>query len=663
MNLYLLGRPCLRSGIRLGLDRKSAALLALLALEGEQGRGRLAAWLWGDGAGARNSLRQLIFKLPKGLLEGNDPLKLSGSVMLDLTRDLGMEGELLGGFEYPDCPEFGDWLNLERERLRLSRLERLTDRVEQLEGNRDWAATLELARRLVALEPLSEGHYRRLMRVFDALGDRAAAVRTFERCRALLRSELNLEPSLETQRLAVLVARGVCLPGVQLHPELPQRLGDVQAEVRTLLESVRVLDSLLQPDTAFETLHAACAVLVEVEATDELQALVGQLEARATTAQMRAKVAQALAWLHFQRGDFLESEASARTGLTLDIDANLRAALENELAAALLRQDRVAEALEWQARSVQNLEPNSSRYALMLSEYALGLANADRYPEAERAYLEAAALLEHFAAVRQRITLLHNLSMTFKHQGRATAALEPLEIAARLLRDVPGLIDDERYGLANRAEVLLQLSRFEEALDCLARAEELSRRHDLPCSFVHYRRTQVYLLLGDASAAETSLEQALESPGIHARGQGLALLLRARIAALHGLDWHRALEVAEVMLERAGLRAYRARAGLMRADWSEASIGLEQAKTVILLARDLGMGGLELSACAVAVRHARATHVDASREFARAQELLETLEPLDLKRNDVIAMLGHDINPDPSRKSLSVTVPKQITLQ
>ncbi len=641
ITLHLLGRPSLWVGtVTHELERKSAAVLALLALEGEQARARLAAWLWADADGARNSLRQVLFKLPKGIVEGTDPLRLLADVRVDLRADLALEGELLGAFEYWDCPEFSDWLNLERERLALSRLESFALQSERLEVAGQFAPALELARRLVSLEPLSETHHRRVMRLCEATGDRAAAVRAFEDCRTVLRRELNLEPGLETQRLAVLVARGVRLPSVRhVRLEPPERLPDANREVTALLESARVLDSLGRAEAAFETLLAACAVLSEIEATDVLEQLVRQLEVRAGSDELIAKASQARAWLHFQRGEFVAAEGSAGRGLELTKDAELRSGLENELAAALLRQGRVIDALDWQRRAVDTLPPGSLEYAVALSELALSLANADEYLAAEGAYLEADALLEHFGATRHRITLLHNLAMTLKHQGRAGAALEPLEIASRLMAEIPGLIDDERYGYANRAEVLLQLEQFDEALELLTRAERLSLAHNLPYSFVHYRRAQVHLMLGEASAAERDLERATESAGVHARGRGFALLLGARVAALRGQSWQTALATAEAALTRTGSRAYLARAHLLRGAWSEPEAGFAIASRTVIEARELGMGGLEISALSALVKQGRLLGHDVEAELARAGELLETLEPLDFTRAEVLSRL------------------------
>jgi TolB-like protein len=71
-------------------------------------------------------------------------------------------------------------------------LDRLT------EQNAKPEARAAAARRLVNFEPTHEGATRSLMKAFAQMGDRAQAIREFERCRQVLLSVLDLPPSKET---------------------------------------------------------------------------------------------------------------------------------------------------------------------------------------------------------------------------------------------------------------------------------------------------------------------------------------------------------------------------------------------------------------------------------------------------------------------------------
>src|SRR5712672_2701238 len=55
-----------------------------------------------------------------------------------------------------------------------------------------------VARRLINFEPTHEGAVRSLMKAFAQMGDRAQAIREFERCRQVLLTVLDLPPSKET---------------------------------------------------------------------------------------------------------------------------------------------------------------------------------------------------------------------------------------------------------------------------------------------------------------------------------------------------------------------------------------------------------------------------------------------------------------------------------
>jgi DNA-binding SARP family transcriptional activator len=104
------------------------------------------------------------------------------------------QGELLPGF-------YDDWIVLERERLQALFERDMKRLLERLCAEQRWATVLEWSERWIALGQTPEPAYRALMAAYAALGDRAKAVATFERCRAALEHELGVEPSPETQNL------------------------------------------------------------------------------------------------------------------------------------------------------------------------------------------------------------------------------------------------------------------------------------------------------------------------------------------------------------------------------------------------------------------------------------------------------------------------------
>jgi DNA-binding SARP family transcriptional activator len=103
---------------------------------------------------------------------------------------LSLSGELLPGF-------YDEWILTERERLRQLRLQALETLCERLTARGDHGQAVAAGLAAVAGEPLRESAQSLLIKAHLAGGNRAAAIRQFERYREALRLELDLEPSPE----------------------------------------------------------------------------------------------------------------------------------------------------------------------------------------------------------------------------------------------------------------------------------------------------------------------------------------------------------------------------------------------------------------------------------------------------------------------------------
>jgi len=228
-HLLLLGEPrlLLAAGSAHVLERKDAALLAILAVDGATPRGKAAALLWPevDDDAARNNLRQRLHRLRKRaerdiVVSLNDVLRVAEDVGHDLT---GLQarlaedasagtGELLGTFDYGDCIDLNDWVAIAREQWRAARRNALAEIASRLETEGHIALALQYADRLVIDDPLLEHAHRRLMRLHYLRGDRAAALAAFARCRDVLAHQLRAQPARETLELARLVEASGALP-------------------------------------------------------------------------------------------------------------------------------------------------------------------------------------------------------------------------------------------------------------------------------------------------------------------------------------------------------------------------------------------------------------------------------------------------------------------
>jgi DNA-binding SARP family transcriptional activator len=252
LRLAVLGSPEVsHDGSRLTFSlRKALALLLYLAVEGGMHpRSKLAAFLWPDSEpqGARRTLRNAIALL-RSLLADADasacrhthllsehellgldpyaPLELDLDVVQQAwkqTQELSMSpseeqraalvthfqqalalvrGPFLDGFWLGEQAPFDEWAQQQRRQWQV-RLQLLCDRLsswQETTGEQEQArATLT---RWLALDPLQEEAYRRLMRVQLALGDPIAALRVYATCRAQLAKELRVKPAADTVALA-----------------------------------------------------------------------------------------------------------------------------------------------------------------------------------------------------------------------------------------------------------------------------------------------------------------------------------------------------------------------------------------------------------------------------------------------------------------------------
>ncbi|XXF78299.1 BTAD domain-containing putative transcriptional regulator [Myxococcaceae bacterium GXIMD 01537] len=224
-------------GQRVRLERRAAALLAWLALEGPSPKSGLASLLWPDSPPVtmRNNMRQLLrrLRLASGgvdLVEADSERLALGTALrvdvaglkaaaeaqayarvLEAVRPEG-SGAVLAGLDFDDCPELARWLDGARACVegwvRKAREVELERRVS--EGA--LTSALALAEDWVRHEPEAELAGRHLIRLHYLLGDRGAALAAFERLRATLQRELGVTPMPETLALVRGIEKGSQCP-------------------------------------------------------------------------------------------------------------------------------------------------------------------------------------------------------------------------------------------------------------------------------------------------------------------------------------------------------------------------------------------------------------------------------------------------------------------
>ncbi len=215
--------------------RKALALLIYLAMTRQIARREwLASLLWPDAPLSRglSNLRTAIWSLKETL--GDDWALAEGdTVALDpalaLTVDVRQfrallttrteqrescllqalnlyQGDFLTGFTLSGSPEYEDWVYIERENLRGQYGAALDEYIEWLIAKGDPPAALPYARRRVQLDPLNELAQQQLLRLLAWTGQMSAALSHYRAYETLLRSELGIVPSPETEALQRAIA-------------------------------------------------------------------------------------------------------------------------------------------------------------------------------------------------------------------------------------------------------------------------------------------------------------------------------------------------------------------------------------------------------------------------------------------------------------------------
>lgn len=220
------------------LEDKDALLLALLALDGQRSRQQLAALLWPDvpGERARGNLRQRLLRLRRLLGDevviGSHVLMLSPRISVD-ARDISDQlpeaegasfGDLLAGMDTDALDTLGQWLEAARRQHRAKCIDGLLACAGRCADSRDPAGAVAFIERALALEPTDESLHVRLMQAYYELGNRSAALATYERCEQVLADQLGVEPGPQARAL-----KRLALASAPPAPPTSPASGSVQA--------------------------------------------------------------------------------------------------------------------------------------------------------------------------------------------------------------------------------------------------------------------------------------------------------------------------------------------------------------------------------------------------------------------------------------------------
>jgi DNA-binding SARP family transcriptional activator len=242
LRIYLFGKFCVRRNEQVldGFEaRKVQELFCYLLLHRVHSlpRETLASLLWPDTTTiqSKKNLRQTLWQLQSALGSHNE--RVNGRILLvepdwvqlnsqaDIWLDVAefeqvynlvqkTPGQELNGSQAQLLQEtvqfyqgpllegwYQDWCLLERERLQSIYLAMLDKLMSHCEVHHDYETSLLYGMRIMCYDRARERTHRRMMRLYYFLGDRAEALRQYERCAGALEEELGVQPSKSTVAL------------------------------------------------------------------------------------------------------------------------------------------------------------------------------------------------------------------------------------------------------------------------------------------------------------------------------------------------------------------------------------------------------------------------------------------------------------------------------
>ncbi|MGI8773892.1 MAG: BTAD domain-containing putative transcriptional regulator [Actinomycetota bacterium] len=212
--IHLLGKPMVtwegspQTGPK---GQKAWGLLAYLILSGApQPREHLGQLLFGDADDPLRALRwnltelRRVLRAPEGMLHDPvafdlpyayvDALTIVRGTWVEALQAPGLGQPLLGSLPLDTSPAFSAWLLNERRHMRASTLAILREAALNRLASGAAGQAIELAARLVALEPFDETYQALLIRSYATSGDRDGAAKQLAACIELFRKELGVEP-------------------------------------------------------------------------------------------------------------------------------------------------------------------------------------------------------------------------------------------------------------------------------------------------------------------------------------------------------------------------------------------------------------------------------------------------------------------------------------
>lgn len=563
LEIHLLGRPRIEHGAAAApapRGYKAWALLAYLLLsERPPTREELVEQLFGEADDPQGALRWNLSALRRGLpgVElGGDPLRLALPAGTRVDVRTLVEGswvealaiphlgrELLEGMDFSSSPAFDIWLLTQRRHLGAVAEGVLREAALARLARGEAVAAVELAGRLVRLNPLDENFQALLVRSLAASGDGVGAARQVARVRELFRRELGVDPSPAVNAASY---------AAQASPTTAAVSGRVAVEAQLEAGDAAIAAGAL--DAGLQCLRRA---------VDDARS-AGSAELRA-----RALVALGSALVHAARGR--DEEAAAALHEAVEVASGpLAAAACRELGYVEFLRARNERAEAWLARAAELAGEDDRERGHIGTVLGSVLSDAARYPEALAALAEAADRSTAAGDSRRTAYSFAMIGRVHLLRGDLDAAVAELDRALELTR-AERWTAFAPWPLVLRSEADIRVGDTDAAAVGLEHAFALGCQLGDPCWEGAAARGLglVAAARGDVDAAVHWVTDArircARLPDAYLWVEAWALDALCEIATAHGLPTARtwAAELAD-LAARTGMRDFAARACLHR---------------------------------------------------------------------------------------------------
>ncbi len=354
LSIHLLGTPRVtyaQDARPAPRGRKAWALLAyILATESTPSREWLAELLFSDADDPLNALSWSVSQLRRlmgpEVTIGGDPvqLRLPPGTFVDIralrsgtwAQALGLPGlgrQLLEGMAFPTSPAFEVWLLAERRHLAGAADDVLREAARARLAAGDARRAVELASRLVAVNPLDEDSQELLIRAYARTGDHAAATQQRNACVALFRKELGTTPAEAVLRAAdperpAPPARPVTKAGTVARLEAglaAMDAGAIDAGIASLRQATADAHGAADPELEARTLVALGSALVhgvrgrDGEGAEILHEAIAAAD-RAGKPTLAAQAHRELGYVELLRARYDRAQRWIRKAVTLAAD-------------------------------------------------------------------------------------------------------------------------------------------------------------------------------------------------------------------------------------------------------------------------------------------------------------------------------------------------------